>query len=234
MTKYLIVDDETIAHEIIEDYCSQLSNFCLIKNCYNAFDAIEVLNQETVDLIFLDINMPKVSGFELLKSLKNPPEVIVTTAYHNYAVESYDLDVVDYLLKPFNLQRFLKAINKLKKEKEIEVINDKNQEEQIFLKEGKKHYQVSIDEILFIEGYGNYNKVVTKNRTITTLEKLGTYLDLFPANRFIQVHKSYVVSLSKIDMVQNNTIYIDSYKIPVGQTYKARVTDILNKTRKSL
>ncbi len=230
MTRYIIVDDETIAHDILEDYCHQLPDLHLVKNCYNAFHAIDVLKKDKVDLIFLDINMPKVSGFEFLKSLKNPPEVIVTTAYHNYAVESYDLDVVDYLLKPFNLQRFLKAINKLKKEGSHIAIIDKKEGRKIFLKEGKKHFQVSIDDILFIEGYGNYNKVVTKNKTIMTLEKLGSYLELFSENGFIQVHKSYVVAISKIDMIQNNTIYLDTYKIPVGQTYRSAVNHLIKES----
>ncbi len=232
MTRYIIVDDESIAHDIIGDYCNQLSDLHLVKNCYNAFDAIQALKKDKVDLIFLDINMPKVSGFEFLKSLKNPPEVIVTTAYHNYAVESYDLDVVDYLLKPFNLQRFLKAINKLKRAVDSSMLLDSKEERKVFLKEGKKYIQVSIDDILYMEGYGNYNKVVTVDRTIMTLEKLSAYLEMFPAKSFIQVHKSYVVAVSRIDMIQNNTIYIDSHKIPIGQTYRSAVNKVVSNINK--
>ncbi len=229
MIQYIIVDDETIAHEIIEDYCKNLPNLQLAKHCYNAFEALAYLKDHPVDLIFLDINMPKISGFEMLKSLRKPPKVIITTAYEEFAVESYELEVVDYLLKPFSLSRFLKAVNKVeinfKQSSETEPPS--SSPKYIFLKEGTKHIQVLIEDILFIESYGNYNKVRTKSKTITTLEKLSAYLDILPPNDFIQIHKSFIVSKSKIAIIQNNTVYIDQYKLPIGQTYKHQVNNML-------
>ncbi|WP_282042641.1 LytR/AlgR family response regulator transcription factor [Winogradskyella flava] len=229
MINYLIIDDEPIAHEIIEEYAENLEILSLQKNCYNVFEAIEYLNSNSVDLIFLDINMPKISGFEFLKSLKNPPKVIVTTAYNTYAVESYELDVVDYLLKPFSLNRFLKAINKLRSyiEKYNEGTNSVEQKT-IFLKDGKSHHQIKIIDILYIEALGNYTKVYTPDKVIITLEKLSSYLEILPDIHFIQVHKSFIVSTAKIKQIANGKIIIEDHLIPIGQTYRKNITTFLN------
>ncbi len=155
MIKYLIIDDEHIAHDIIKGYCDIMPNMELMKHCYDAIEALEYLNQNTVDLIFLDLNMPKLKGFEFLKTLASPPEVIVTTAYSEFALESYELNVVDYLLKPFSFERFLKAVNKVEGSKSIIIPtssegNDATTE-RIFLRQKKSYIQVDLDSILYIE-----------------------------------------------------------------------------------
>ncbi len=220
--KYLIIDDEPIAHEIIQEYASNFPQLRLEKNCYNVFQAIEYLNSKSIDLIFLDINMPKISGIDFLKTLSNPPKVIITTAYKEYALEGYELNVVDYLLKPFSLHRFMKAVNKASNIESVPnlVIPVQQIQNKILLKDGKKTHQISIESILYVEAYGNYTKVITKEKTIVTLEKLGAYLKKLPADTFIQVHKSFIVQLSKIEIVENNKILIDRNEIPIGITFK--------------
>lgn len=228
---YIIIDDETMAHEIIEDYCSHLPHLKLQKNCYNAFEAMDFLNQHKVDLMFLDINMPKLSGFDFLKTLVHPPKVIVTSAYDEFALEGYNLDISDYLLKPFSLDRFLKAINRTlptlskKSIKPKETISKNHQF--VFLKDGTKQHKVFIHEIQFIEAYGNYTKVHTESKTIVTHEKLSTYLELFSNLDFCQVHKSYIVSTSKIELIENNKIVIGRQKLPIGQTFKKGLNEKL-------
>lgn len=230
MINYLIVDDETVAHEIIKEYSEYLPHLKLVKSCYNAFEAVGVLSSEQVGLVFLDIHMPKINGFEMLRSLSHPPKVIVTTAHHEFAVESYELEVVDYLLKPFGFDRFLKAVNKIGIDRNIMQkvnVDEIDTKESIFLKDGKRYIQVSIADILYIEAYGNYNKVVTKNGTVTTLKKLTDYLEELPKNSFIQVHKSYIVSLPNVSAIETKVIKIGERSIPIGQTYRKALMDLL-------
>lgn len=166
MIKYLIIDDEHIAHDIIKGYCDMLPNLVLQKNCYDAIEALEYLNERTVDLIFLDLKMPKLKGFEFLKTLQSPPRVIVTTAYQEFALEGYELNVVDYLLKPFSFELFVKAVNKAMgasapatAPKNVQV---GNQSATIFLRSENKYIQVNIADILILEAAGNFVKVITK------------------------------------------------------------------------
>ena len=163
MIKYIIVDDETASHDVIKDYADNLSFLSHQKSCYNAFEAIEYLNKNNVDLIFLDINMPKLTGLDFLKTLSNPPKVIITTAYKEFAIEGYELNVDDYLLKPFDFSRFVKSVNKvsdsLTARSSTPHTNDINEDSKIFIKEDKKYYQISLKDILFIEAYGNYVKL---------------------------------------------------------------------------
>ncbi len=229
MISYLIIDDEPIAHEIIEDYAGHLSNLKLMKNCYNVFQAMEYLNSRNIDLIFLDINMPKISGFEFLKSLSNPPKIIVTTAYKEYALEGYELNIVDYLLKPFSLHRFLTAVNKAVMVDKTPPSINSSENHTIFLKDGKTHHQVVINNLLYVEATGNYTKVYTRDKVIVTLEKLSSYLELLGGYNFIQVHKSFIVSISKIEQVESNKITIGSHVIPIGQTFKNNVIAVIKK-----
>jgi DNA-binding LytR/AlgR family response regulator len=234
MIKYLIIDDEHIAHGIIKRYCDLLTNMQLMKNCYDALEAIEYLNAHTVDLIFLDLNMPKLKGFDFLKTLSTPPKVIVTTAYQEFALEGYELNIADYLLKPFSFERFLKAVNKatavtspapaptptMTTEKE-------SKPETIFLRSNKKYTQVTIDTILFLESAGNYVKVVTTDMTITIRDKITAILATLPESEFIQVHKSFAVAKSHIDTIEGNRIVIQGSIIPIGQTYKSNIHTLL-------
>ncbi|MGI9531428.1 LytR/AlgR family response regulator transcription factor [Lutimonas sp.] len=230
MIKYLIIDDEYIAHDIIKGYCDLLPNMQLMKNCYDGLEAFEYLNKNDVDLIFLDLNMPKLKGFEFLKTLKNPPKVIVTTAYKEYALEGYELNISDYLLKPFGFERFLKAINKTFSSPAIQPSvpsENNNISKRIFLRSNKKYTQVEIDIIQYIEASGNYTKVITSGETITIREKISEVLELLNDENFIQVHKSFAVSKKDIKSIEGNRIIIADHIIPIGKTYKINIIQLL-------
>lgn len=230
MIHYLIVDDEPIAHRIIEKYCENLPHLKKKGNCYNAFEAMHFLNDHSVDLLFLDINMPKLSGFDFLKTLSNPPKIIVTTAYKEFALEGYELNVSDYLLKPFSFERFIKAINKTIGVSKSQLNPDTapaNKHEtpsnSFFLKGDKKHHQVHFESILFIEAYGHYSKVYLENEMILSHEKISSLEEFLPDSSFIRTHKSFIVAKNKIRLIEGNRIFIEEHKIPIGQTYKGNV-----------
>tara|TARA_R110000823_G_scaffold110484_1_gene230466 strand:+ start:396 stop:1091 length:696 start_codon:yes stop_codon:yes gene_type:complete len=230
--RYLIIDDEPIAHKIIMEYCEMLPHMKLQKNCYSALEALEYLNTHQVDLIFLDINMPKLKGFEFLRTLSSPPKVIVTTAYSEFAIEGYELNVVDYLLKPFSLERFLSAINKVTSSGTSRLSmeraqNIKPEGKHIFLKQNNSHVQVAIDSILFIEASGNYTKVVTTDGSISIREKISDTIQLFSDNDFFQVHKSFAVAKKHIIRVEGNRIYIGDHIVPIGKLYKTNINKLL-------
>jgi len=224
MTTYCIIDDEPIAHRIIEGYCDLLPHLQKTGNCYNAFEAMQLLNNTPTDLIFLDINMPKFSGFDLLKTLRNPPKVLVTSAYQEYALEGYELNISDYLLKPFSFERFVKAINKTLETEKKPVTSSSNIQEKketsFFLKGDKKIHQVHCEDILFVEAYGNYCKVYLKEEMIVSHEKISAFENLLPSDEFLRVHKSFIVATNKIKLIEGNRITIAEHKIPIGQTYK--------------
>ncbi|WP_405605937.1 LytR/AlgR family response regulator transcription factor [Polaribacter sp. Asnod1-A03] len=230
MINYLIIDDEIIAHDIIKGYCDLLPNMKLAKNCYDAIEALEFFQDNTVDLIFLDLNMPKLKGFEFLKTLSNPPKVIVTTAYKEHALEGYELNVIDYLLKPFSFERFLKAINKTmnlnnesRKLESPKIIKD----QYVFLYSDKKHIQVNLNDILFVEAAGNYCKIVLKENLILIREKISDVLEILASDKFIQVHKSFIVSKDNIATIEGNRINIKEHQIPIGKFYKMKVFGFL-------
>lgn len=232
MISYLIIDDEYLAHEVIKDYCDMLPNMQLMKNCYNALEAIEYLSEQRVDLIFLDLNMPKLKGFDFLKTLVSVPKVIVTTAYSEFALEGYELSVIDYLLKPFSFERFLKAVNKAvgSPASISQVIAPQSideSEKTIFLRENKKYVQVIIEDIQYIEASGNYTKVITKSDSITVREKISGLLELLPKGEFIQVHKSFAVGNKHIKSIQGNRIFLGKHTIPIGKVYKMKVNELL-------
>lgn len=230
--RYLIIDDEHIAHKIIMEYCEMLPHMKLQKNCYSALEALEYLNSHQVDLIFLDINMPKLKGFEFLKTLSAPPKVIVTTAYSEFAIEGYELNVSDYLLKPFSFERFLKAVNKVMgsntKSKNTSSEEKDTATKRIFLRQNKSYIQVEVATILFIEAAGNYTKVVAEDETITIREKISDILESLPSDNFIQVHKSFAVAIKYINRIDGNRIHIQDHTIPIGKLYKANLISILN------
>ena len=231
MIKYLIIDDEYIAHDIIKGYCDLLPNMQLMKNCYDAIEAIEYLNNNTVDLIFLDLNMPKLKGFEFLKTLRFSPKVIVTTAYSEFALEGYELNVSDYLLKPFSFERFLKAINKTvsaTSKTTTAIVHQKDTvSKSIFLRTNNKYIQVTLDTIQYIEAAGNYSKVITMTESILIREKISDVLELLNVLDFIQVHKSFAVSKKHIKSIEGNRIFISETIIPIGKTYKVNIIPLL-------
>lgn len=235
--RYLIIDDEHIAHAIIKRYCDLLPNMELMKNCYDALEAFEYLNSHEVELIFLDLNMPKLKGFDFLKTLTSPPKVIVTTAYREYALEGYELNIVDYLLKPFSFERFLKAVNKAIQPPTASTNHSPpisanpstlpNAPESIFLRSNKKHIQVVVGDIQYIEAAGNYTKVVTIAETITIRDKISNVLTFLPETQFLQVHKSFAVATQHIKSIEGNLIYVGKHQVPIGKMYKMEVNKLL-------
>ena len=223
----LIIDDEPLAQRVIERYAADLHFLEIVKKCNNAVEAIDVLHNQDVDLLFLDINMPKLSGIDFLKTLKNPPLVIITTAYAEYAIQGYELDVVDYLMKPFAFERFYKAIQKaedLIKGRELTRFEIKEPEKQdetfIFFKSSKKTYKVNLDDILYIEALGDYVKIYTTEKMIISYQSLKNIETLLPPTSFPRIHKSFIISLSRIDLIEGNHVKIRERQIPVGANFK--------------
>jgi DNA-binding LytR/AlgR family response regulator len=231
MIKYLIIDDEHIAHDIIKGYCDMLPNLVLQKNCYDAIEALEYLNERTVDLIFLDLKMPKLKGFELLKTLPSPPSVIVTTAYQEFALEGYELNVVDYLLKPFSFERFVKAVNKAMGASALsrgpKNVQTGNPSATIFLRSENKYIQVSIADILFLEAAGNFVKVVTRKDSILVRDTFAVLLNSLPPEDFLQVHRSFAIAPKHIKSIEGNQISIGDHSVPIGKMYKTYITNLL-------
>lgn len=233
MLSYMIVDDEPLAHEIIEEFCSMMPQVQLKKNCYNAMEAMHYLNAHSVDFMFLDINMPKLKGLDFLKTLTAPPKTIITTAYKEYALEGFELNVVDYLLKPFSFQRLAKAVHKVAdavntKSSTMTPIDIATTPTRFFVKGDKKQHQIDMTDLHYIEAYGNYTKLFLKDQMIVSHEKISYYEMLLSKNDFLRVHKSFIVAISKIKFIEGNRIIIADAKVPIGQTYKSRVQELFN------
>lgn len=220
--KCLIADDEPIARQILEKYVTDLPKLQLVASCKDAFEVLEVLEKETIDILFLDINMPKFSGISLLKTLKVKPAVIITTAYPEYAIEGFELSVTDYLLKPFSFERFLQAVLKVKKEEKriVNVVNETRDEpSSIFVKSDKKLMKLNFQDINYIEAYGNYIKIYT-DTMILTPQTLTDFLEKLPSY-FPRVHKSFAINFKKLQMIDGNQIVLqNSQKITIGKSYK--------------
>jgi len=233
--KCLIVDDEPIAQQILESYISQIDSLHIAGKCSNAFEALNVLHQEHIDILFLDIKMPSLSGLEMLKTLQNPPKAILTTAFSEFGVESYEFGIVDYLLKPISFERFLKAVNKIVIPKSANLEKEENEEKLssdptfIFFKADKKIHKYYFSEILFIEGSGNYVKIHTKNdKPLMVLDKLIELYDKLPQKNFIRVHKSFIVNVSHIQKIEGNMLKIQDKSIPISATYKQKLEGLIN------
>ncbi|TCI94195.1 LytR/AlgR family response regulator transcription factor [Tenacibaculum sp. M341] len=227
----LVADDEPIARQIIEKYIQDIPYLELVFSCKNAFEVMEVLERESIDLLFLDINMPKFSGISLLKSLSKKPEVVITTAYSEYAIEGFELSVTDYLLKPFSFERFLQAVLKVKQkgEKVKEVVQIKEsvvaeKSEFIFVKSDKKIVKLNFNEINYVEAYGNYIKIYTENMILTS-QTLSEFLEKLP-DHFLRIHKSYIINFEKLKMIDGNQIILENdSKLPVGKSYRKLVLE---------
>jgi DNA-binding LytR/AlgR family response regulator len=231
MIKYLIIDDEHIAHGIIKGYCDMLPNLVFQKSCYDAIEALEYLQERSADLIFLDLKMPKLKGFDFLKTLPAPPKVIVTTAYQEFALEGYELNIVDYLLKPFSFERFVKAVNKAMgaslsstAPKNVQVSHPSAT---IFLRSDNKYIQVNIADILFLEAAGNFVKVVTSKDSILVRDTFAVLLNSLPPADFLQVHRSFAIAPKHIKSIEGNQISIGDYSVPIGKMYKTYINGLL-------
>ncbi|MCP3931392.1 MAG: response regulator transcription factor [Bacteroidetes bacterium] len=226
--KCIIVDDEALARKGLEKYVKEIDFLELKGTCKNALEANSLINQEKIDLLFLDIEMPMLSGIDFLKSLKHSPKVIFTTAYSEYAIDSFEFDVIDYLVKPISFERFLQASNKAYRSMSnsnspdsLEV--EKKEKEFIFIKTDKQLVKVFLHEILFVQAMQNYSRVTTSDTSLLTLIPLKKVNDFLPETDFTQVHKSYIISRSKIDAIVGNQIIIGDYKIPIARSMREEV-----------
>ncbi len=222
--KCIIVDDEEHAQKVLEKYISSIPTLELVKKCDNAIEALSFLYENTIDIMFLDINMPELSGLEMLKTLNNPPKVILTTAYSEFALESYEYGVMDYLLKPIKFERFIKTINKVIEKKETSPENntqtEKKHEKYIFLKEDNIINKTLLSDIIYIEAFGNYLKVFTSENKYTIRDTMSDIQKKLPSELFSRIHKSYIVSVNRIEKVEYNRVIIGNKELPIGNVYK--------------
>lgn len=224
--KCVLVDDEPLAIKVLQNYFANFPDFEIIGTFNNSLEALDFVNNNTVDALFLDINMPTMTGFELISLLENKTKVIITTAFREFAAESYDLEVLDYLVKPIPLPRFIKCINKITTEYNLKN-NIKTEtvrtDSHIFIKVDKKMMKINIDEILFIEGMKEYIKVVTVDKTYITHKSLTSLSEELPLDRFIRIHKSYTIALDKVKSIEGNRVQIHTYTIPIGRNFSKDV-----------
>lgn len=232
----IIVEDEPLAAEVLQDYINQVSFLNLKGTCRDAIFALEVLQKEKIDLIFLDIHLPKLKGLDFIKTLKQAPQIIITSAYHEYALQGYEYNVVDYLLKPIEFSRFLAAVNKLKSDHVSEHVAASNlrdvERKFLFFNVSKKRVKVYLDEILYIESLKEYIRIYTKTRNVLTKFQLGEVEELLSKSNFIRVHRSFIVAKDKIDAFTATDIEINGKQVPVGRSYKEFVQSLLEQDSK--
>ena len=230
----MIVDDEPMAREIISSFVGKIHNLELVATCKNVSEAFSVLQKESIQLIFLDINMPEISGLSLAKSIQHKSQVIFTTAYREYAIEGFDLQAVDYLLKPISFDRFLKAVQKyfdLHVSKEIikqEIVSEAK-ETSIFVRSDRKMVKVRFKEIKYVESLSDYVKIFTDKETIITRETISNIESKLPSNEFLRTHRSYIVSMPKIDSFTNELVELKKKAIPISRSYKENVLQKLTR-----
>ena len=240
----MIVDDEPLALDVLETFIGRLDNLELVCRCHNAVEAYNCLQSEHIDLMFLDIQMPKLTGIDFLKSLANPPKVIFTTAYRDYAVEGFELNVVDYLLKPIAFERFLKAVSRVTAaEQPVPVTSAAPaaatvptttpstldyKEAFIYLKADKKMVKVMLADILYIESLKDYIRVKTETKEIISYQKISFLEEKLPTEKFLRIHRSFIVALDKIQAFSASAVDIGKSEIPIGRFYKSDVLQILN------
>jgi len=236
----LIIDDEPPAQRVLEKYITEIPFLKLEAKCKNVFEASALLHSQNIDLIFLDINMPKMSGMDFLRTLKDTPYVIITTAYSEYALEGYELNVTDYLHKPFSFERFFQAVNKVSARIQSNITNTgalpgENmrplQDDFIFVREEKVNYRVNISDILLLESLGDYVKVHTQNKIYLVYQTLRNFEAQLSPDSFIRVHKSFIVPFAKIDSIEGNFVKISQKHIPIGVTYRKEFLEALQKFR---
>ncbi|MDN3658132.1 LytTR family DNA-binding domain-containing protein [Ferruginibacter paludis] len=231
--KCIAIDDEPLALELISGYIQKTPHLEFVAAFTNPFDAMSFLLKTPVDMVFIDINMPELSGIELLKALPVLPKIIFTTAYSEYGAESYELNAVDYLMKPIKYDRFLKGVNKVadfsssKKEDSSVAADTEKKRESVLIKSGSKTYKIATDDIYYIEAAGNYMTFYTVKTKIMTLLPMTDILKMLPAKEFIRIHKSYIISLKHIEIIEKGMVVINKKQIPVGITYREQFSGII-------
>ena len=238
MYNCLIIDDEPIAIRVIKKHLAAFPDFKIVSECNNAIEVMPVLSNEKIDLLFCDIQMPQITGVDFIRSLSHPPRIILTTAYREYAIEGFELNVVDYLLKPISFERFTQAINKFMEmeshqpnQVKFQQENSNSTSDYLFLKADKKHYKINLDDILYFESLGDYVMAFTQDKKIVTKERLSHLAESLPAGRFLQIHRSYIVSISKIESVGPGFVEINKKKLPVGRSYKPELSKLLQNSK---
>ena len=229
MIKCIIVEDETLAQNVIQSHLQKTEQFQLVGVCNNALEAKEVLSKYEVDLIFLDIQLPGMTGLNFLRNLQNPPLVVLTTAYSEYALESYEFNVIDYLLKPISFERFSKTINKIVEGKlfnQPTKENEKQPTDHIFIKSNSKFFKVNFSEIIYVEGMKDYLKIYTADYKLITHQTMSEMEKTLPSKQFIRVHKSYIIALAHIKSIYGNIIETGKASIPIGINYKEKVMQL--------
>ncbi len=223
----IIVEDQPPAQRILKKYIEDMGSLELKATFSDAMAAMEFLKTETVDLLFLDIHLPKLSGIDFLKTAPSPPSVILTTAFSEYALESYELNVVDYLLKPFSFPRFVKAVSKVSERKkqnipwDKEVDGEASPKKEIYIKSGYEHIKVGIDDITHITSDSDYTEVFTANKKYVSSDPLRQWLEILPLNQFFRIHKSHIINTQRIERVSGNQAYLkNGTKLPIGRAYK--------------
>lgn len=243
MINVIIVDDEPLAQDVLETYIEKIPELHLVQKCNNAFEANEALKNGSIDLMFLDIQMPQLTGIDFLKTLNKPPLVIFTTAYSNYAIEGFELNALDYLLKPISMERFLKAVNKAMDQLDLQQ-RDKapaphsepeDRPEFIFVKADKKLVKVNFEEIIYIEGLKDYVIIRADKGRIITLQTMKSLEDKLPVSQFKRIHRSYIVNIGKINAIVGNMVEVMEKNVakhlPVGKNYRDELLEIVNKNR---
>ena len=239
MIRCLAIDDEMLALELLEDNIKKVPYLELVKTCRTAMEALEVLRSQHIDLLFLDIQMPDLSGIQLLRSLHHKPMVIFTTAFSKYATEGFDLDVIDYLLKPYSFERFLKAVNKVHEYLDLrdrassqtshkEIVASLNF---LFVRADYKLYKINLKDILYIEGLKDYVKIYVSEKPIVTQMSMKALEEKLPPRDFIRVHRSFIVAFNKIDFVQKHMLTIGKNEIPISEHYRDELFKIINHER---
>ncbi|WP_299382011.1 LytTR family DNA-binding domain-containing protein [uncultured Lacinutrix sp.] len=226
----LIVDDETIAREIIATHLFKIDNIEIVKSCSNAVDAFNCINANKIDLVFLDINMPEISGIAFAKSINKDIKVIFTTAYRDYAVEGFELQAVDYLLKPIAFERLLKAVNtyfEVYNTKEIETSKTEEANDFMFVRSDRRMLKIDFKAIVYIESYSDYIKIHLSNETIVTRETITAIEAKLPKQQFMRIHRSYIISIKHIESFTNEHITISEKALPISRSYKKEVLNIL-------
>ncbi|MHC1737479.1 MAG: LytR/AlgR family response regulator transcription factor [Ignavibacteriaceae bacterium] len=231
--KCIIVDDEPLASEVIESYLQDFPDIEIAAKCENAISAFDIIKRKKIDLVFLDIQMPRINGIDFIKTLQNPPKIIITTAYREYALDGYDLNVIDYLLKPISLGRFIKAIDKFylqyqtEKPQMAQIINT-SASFSINVRSERKMVKINTNDIFIIESLKDYVIIHKKDKKIITKNQISYFEEILPADKFIRIHKSYIVELSKIEAFTPTTVEILGKELPIGRNYKNETLKRLN------
>jgi two-component system, LytTR family, response regulator len=231
----VIIEDEPLARNLMTEYVRKVPELNLLNAFSNPLEALEALRTLSVDLLFLDVQMPEITGISLLKVLKKRPLVVLTTAYSEYALEGYELDVADYLLKPITFERFLKSVDKIMQRLEAEpkhvITTTENSPSPtfVFVKDGTKLVKIQLDEILYVEGLKDYVTIHTTHQKITTLQRMKALEEQLPADKFIRIHNSYIVALNAIEVVQKNEVEIKGSTLPIGDTFKKSFKEFIEK-----